>query len=285
MSKVVLFKDLGKSSRDLLSREFSGDKATQTMEWKGKTDGEVAVTAKLVKDAKAVTVGTLTFEQKFGEYNAAFKNEVTTGHNCKTEVKFSDLGTDGLNATVATDANADGIKGALSFEFQNDTVSADAKVTTDKSVNAGLVLAANGFTLGGSLDSYNIATREYKSVTSQLGYVASDFEAAVTGTLEAGETSAPAVGCSYFQKLSGDWKVGAGASYPLGNGDASPKLAFGSEWSPAKNTTYKARFDTEGTLALALKQQYSDNVTFSIGSSTDTSTQTSKFGFSLNLSS
>lgn len=284
MSNTVLFKDLGKNSRDLLSREFSGDKATQTTEWKGKTDGDVSVTAKMVRDAKAVTVGTLVFEAKLAEYNATFKNEVTTERKCKSEVKFTDVGTDGLNATVTVDAASDDVAGTFAVDFQNPTVGFDAKVKYASGIElaSGLVLATNGFTLGGAVDAYNVSKGEYKSFTGQLGYTAADFEAGVTGKLAGGNTE---VGVSYYHKLSGDWKVGADATYPQGSGDASAKLVFGTEWSPAKNTTYKARLDTEGTLALALKQQYSDNVTFSVGSSTDTSAQTSKFGFSLNLSS
>lgn len=52
--------------------------------------------------------------------------------------------------------------------------------------------------------------------------------------------------------------------------EASPKLAFGSQYKFAEDTILKAKFDTDAKLGLGYQQQFNKYTKFSLGATIDT---------------
>ena len=112
-------------------------------------------------------------------------------------------------------------------------------------------------------------------------YVQPDF---VVGAKASHAKGATTLSCSYFHKVSGVMQVGVGLSKPLNKPDTD--IEFGCAYKLDKDTTVKARVDSEGKLGTSYKQKISPLTTMTLAAQVDTvnlADNKHKFGLALNI--
>lgn len=284
MSATPLYKDLGKKANDTLTRGLPSDKGERTVEWKGTTSDKIALVSKLVTDTKGSTTGTFSYEYKHADWNTTFKNELNTQRQCTVNVDTKNLGTDGLTLkleTKNTDAKA-------AVEFANDVFALTGSVNSKKDVAASVTVGASGFTLGGDVAASDFSA--LSALKTRVAYTAGDLDLNLWAdvTDKGSDKEKQNVGMSYFYKVNNDWDVAMDIAYDLKPSAGDTKLRVGSQWKQSDDTTWKARMDTTGQLAIAISQKYSDNVAFTLGTSFETTAMdkqgSNKFGWTLNIS-
>ena len=90
--------------------------------------------------------------------------------------------------------------------------------------------------------------------------------------------------CSYYHKVSGDMQLGVAIGKPLSKADIN--IEFGTAYKLDKDTTVKAKVDSEGILCCSYKQKISGLTTMTLAAQVDTvnlSDNKHKFGLQLNL--
>ena len=90
--------------------------------------------------------------------------------------------------------------------------------------------------------------------------------------------------CSYFHKVSGDMQLGVEIAKPLAKPDVA--IQFGTAYKLDKDTTVKAKVDSEGILCTSYKQKISALTTMTLAAQVDTvnlADNKHKFGLQLNL--
>jgi hypothetical protein len=289
-----LFKDIGKRVSDLLTKQFPSDKREQKAEWKSTTaDGlklEFAVKSEEGRDGSKTT-GSIKNDYYYKPWNSTFTAEFNTDREIKGEVSFQDRFVKGLKTIfTAQSQRRDGLDyfGTLGFEYAHEyataTLSSEFGRRTDNAMKASLVVGSQGVSLGANVEyvrrERDTELKEFKTV---LAYASDEFD--VTGHGKVATTSkgsSSELGASYYHKLSSQVAVGTEVKFDVSNDPGKkPSLAFGTSYKLQPDSTLKARYDTEGRLALSLSQQVNRSVNLLVSTTIDTNAPSSKNGTSV----
>jgi len=285
-----IFKDLGKRASDLFSKDFPSDKKEIRTEWKGQTLNGVTFETSLVKDKNGAILGTLTPKYKFKEYGAEISGEFNTKRDFKGELNVTDQFVDGLKTIFTFNKGAE-IWSTLGYEYKHKLGTSTASIDYGKSkgstLSASGVVGSQGFAFGVSGD-YFLGGNSLQTLNGTVSYSSAEFDVTAFGRIKNQEEEKNEIGGSYFHKVSSDLAVGSEIVYDLSNPDAKPKLTFGTQFALNYDTTLKAKFDTNGILALSYQQKFNKNAKLTVSSSIDTNNLSGKsastFGLALNLS-
>jgi len=292
-NKPVLFKDVGKRLKDLLTKEFPSEKQENKVEWKGKTANGVTVETNLTVNSDGSVVGKITPSYKVKDYGANLTLDMTTKREFKAEVSVEDKPVDGLKSTLAVNSKGDEYWGTVSAEFRhavgNCTASLDYGQEKGHNLKGSLLVgtnAADQITAGGDID-YLIGhdSNLIKTINTKLGYASNEFDMAAYCHIN-NEKDITEVGVSYYHKANNEFSVGAEVAIdPSKALENKPKLVLAAQYNLNLDSSVKGKFDTSGQLGFSFSQKLNNNTKFTLGSTVDTnnlsSKNSSKFGFTL----
>jgi voltage-dependent anion channel protein 2 len=292
---VEYFKNLSKRVNDLLTKDFPSDKGENKVEWKGTAPNNVSIESSITTKSDGSSFGTISPKYKAKEYGTTFGLEVNTKKEGKVEVSMEDYHVPGLKTTVTGNYKPDDrfVTVGADYKHENGTVSGQV----DYGKSAGIVLegsavvGAQGFALGGSAQ-YLLGTsdNELKKLHSILSYSTVDFDISAFAKHQAAEgknEEKNIMGLNYYHRFTPDWVVGGEATFETIPPEATPTLAFGTQYRLSDDTTLKSKFDTEGKFGLSWMQKYNRNTKFTLSSTVDTKNfgnkNSAQFGFTLSF--
>jgi len=126
-----------------------------------------------------------------------------------------------------------------------------------------------------------------KELKSSVGYSSDEFDVVAYGKTNAKRQTE--VGANYYHRLSADFAVGTEVKFDVTSKDTDkkPTLAFGTAYRFTPDSVFKARYDTDGKLALSYAQQMNKTAKLLLSSTIDThepaGKQGTQFGFTLSL--
>jgi voltage-dependent anion channel protein 2 len=270
------------SSADLLGKDYDV----------GKTKVEVKM-----KSANGITFTPIA--EKKGEtpsgslaakYNIMpwLEGEATVGTNGSLELTLEacDAITKGLVlkaecAKAAPDKNALLASANLIAEYKSDLFS--CKTSYDCYKNDLLASATTAFSdVTAGIDcSYCVNKGAVTKYACAAQFVQPDFTAATKYEAKGGKGT---LSCSYFHKVSGDMQLGVAVAKPLAKPDMS--IEFGCAYKLDKDTSVKAKVDSDGVMCTSYKQKISSLTTMTLAAQVDTvnlADNKHKFGLQLNI--
>jgi len=286
---ATAFKDIGKACSDLLSKDFKVDETT--IEVKSNASNGTAFTSKTTKSAANNSVsGSLVGKKKFG--NAQTEATVKTDGALALQVEMAELAA-GLKLTLDCETPKAGKPGALAVakctaDYCSEMLTSKCffvyYAAADKpDLCTAFSTAYQAFTLGCAAD-FSVAKRTLAKMGAACEYVADDFSLMFKYTDTLGKTDAKVYSCSYFHNVSKDMQVGTEMVKDMSKNEVA--MSLGCAYKLDKDTTVKAKVDTEGKLSTSYKQKISAITTMILSSKVDTvnlSDNNHKFGLALNL--
>lgn len=302
MATQPLFKDVGKRVNDLITKDFPSDKREQKVEWKSTTGHGVKLEFNIKTDqarGEPKTVGLAKNEFKFKPYDVTSVVEINTDKEAKVEFSNADRLLRGLKTTIGLQSQAKktGLEyfETLSLEYRHEFLSATASAefgrATDNSIKSSVVVGTQGVTVGTSAEYLRRDSgAELKELKSSVGYASTEFDIVAYGKVAGGVRRNTEVGASYFHKISPALSVGTQIKFDVTNKDTDkkPVLEFGTTYVPTPGSVVKARFDTEGKLALSQQLEINKAAVLTGGVTFNTADLSGKdavqYGFGLSLS-
>jgi len=296
-TRPVLFKDIGKRLKDLLTKDFPSEKQENKAEWKGKTSNGVTVESNLTCNSDGSVVGKMIPSYKLKDYGTTLTLDLSTKKEFKMEVAVEDKPVEGLKTTVAANAKGEEYWGTLGVEFRHDvgnfTASVDYGEQKGHTLKGSLVFGnktADQLAVGGDIE-YLVGHEgnQVKTINTKLAYASNEFDIGAFCRIN-NEKDMNEVGVSYFHKVNNDFSVGSEVAIdPSKALESKPKLVLSSQFNLERDTALKAKFDTSGQLGLSFNQKLNNNAKVTLGTTIDTnnlsSKTSSKFGFTLALNS
>jgi len=290
MSTPPLFKDLGKRSSDLLTKEYPSEE--KKFEWKGTTSNGITIETNAVQKGDGPIVGTITPSYKYKEYGLNVLGEFNTNKDIKLETSVENQGVQGLKATLTGEQKGKDTFATLAAEYKHQHATVNGSVDFGKSkgntIKANSVFGHIGWLLGLSAE-YLIASdhQELKLFNTTVGYTNKDFDVTVFGRIvgtEKGDKNE--VGGTYFHNVREDTAFGAEVVFDTSSAESKPKLSFGGQHKLQEDTILKAKVDTTGILGFSFQQRFNKNSKMTIASKIDTGAQSGKsttsVGFNIN---
>jgi len=287
MGKTIVFKDIGKSCSDLLSKDF--DTGKNKLEVKTKTSNGVEFTPKATLAGNAVA-GSLVAKYAFAG-GMSTEATVNTKGVLETNLEAVDSIVKGLTLNLdcaTTEPGKDGplASGKLTAEFKQDAFNCKASYDYFKSKATASFAAGKGsVTLGGSVD-YSAAKAAMTNYAAAMQFDQPDFTlmAKLSETIGSGDSHGQQYTGSYFHKVSSAMQVGTELKKEH-NKDIA--LSFGCAYKMDKDTSVKGKVDAEGNLSASYKQKISSLTTLTLSAAVDTlnlaDSANHKFGLALTI--
>jgi voltage-dependent anion channel protein 2 len=279
---ATVFKDIGKLCNDLLTKDYKVGKTT--VEVKSKTPSGVTFTPTATKSGEAVS----------GSLKAAYSilpwldSEATFGTNGSVSLSLEAANalTKGLTLTAECDRAAPGKPGLLASanliaEYKTDVFACKTSYDyykKDLLASCSSVYQSFNFGLDGAYSTKKGSLSKYAAACQ---FVQPEFTISAKMDDKGGSKT---LGCAYFHKVSGDMQLGVAIAKPLSKPDVA--IEFGTAYKLDKDTTVKAKVDSEGILCTSYKQKISALTTMTLAAQVDTvnlGDNKHKFGLQLNV--
>jgi len=284
------FSDLGKRSKDLLTKEFPSE---NKYAWKGTSATGVTIESSITQKKDGAFLGSLLEKYKHKDWNTTFSLDVNTKKELKVEEVTDDLlKVDGLKSTVTGYYKPTETYGTIGLEYTRDYASVAASVDVGKphgtTLKGSAVVGAQGFAVGVETEYFIGGESEMKNLTTFLTYNAPDFEVAAFGRiLNNNDEDKNELGVRFFHKVNSDAQIAAEVVFDTANADVKPKLEIGGQYNLKADTTIKAKLDTAGKLGLSFLVKQNNNAKITFSSTFDLNNpggkNASTFGLTLNL--
>ncbi|OJT09422.1 Mitochondrial outer membrane protein porin [Trametes pubescens] len=262
------WKDLGKSSNDLLGKDFPISNVT--LEVKTLTPSNVAFKVGGARDAKSSLIGG-DIEAKFFNkpHGLVFTQSWTTSNILKTQVEIDNQIAKGVKLDLQTALTPNtGAKSALfttTYKQPGLHTRAFLDVFKGPTFTADTVIGRDGFLVGAEA-SYNVTEGKITKYATAIGYSAPEYAVTLHGL---GNLSTFAA--SYYHRVNPDVEAGAKAIYDT---RASPSgnvgLEVGAKVYLDAAAFVKAKINNTGILALGYTQSLRPGVRASFGLALDT---------------
>jgi len=261
------WKDLGKSSNDLLSKDypFSGI----SLEVKTKTPSKVAFKVAGARDSKSLGI-TGDLEAKYADYKngLVLTNTWTTTNLLKSQIELDNYIAKGLKLDVATSLIPDkGSKTAL-FNAIYKQSGIHTRGTLDvfkgPTFTADTVFGRDGFLFGAEA-AYNVTEGKITRYAAAVGYNAPEYAVTIHGLNNLNTFSA-----SYYHRVSPDVEAGAKAVYDTKATTPGVNLEVGAKAFLDSAAFVKAKINNAGILALGYTQTLRPGVKAAFGLALDT---------------
>jgi len=281
---VLVYKDIGKTCSDLLSKDF--DTGKNKLEVKTKTSNGVEFTPKATLSGNNMS-GSLVAKYAFAG-GISTEATVNTKGVLETNLKAVDAVMKGLTlefdcATAEPGKSALLSSGKATAEFKQDAFNCKASYDYFTSNAAASVAAGRGsVTFGGSVD-YSAAKSAMTKYSAALQFDQPDFTL-MTKLSESMSAGGQEYTGSYYHKVSSSMQVGTELNKKH---DKDIALAFGCTYKLDKDTNVKGKVDADGKLAASYKQKISSLTTLTLAAAVDTlnlaDSANHKFGMSLTI--
>jgi len=261
------WKDLGKSSNDLLGKDyyFSGT----SLEVKTATPSNVSFKVDGNRDSKSSFVaGNLEGKYTDKHHGLTFTQAWSTSNALRTQVELENQIAKGLKIDTTTVLNPDkGSKSViLGAAYKQPGVHSRAVLDVFKgpTITADAVVGHDGFLLGAEA-AYNVTEGRVTKYSGAFGFSAPDY-AVTLHTLSNLSTFA----ASYYHRVSPDVEAGAKAVYDAKAPSPAVALEVGTKTYLDSAAFVKAKINNSGILALGYTQALRPGVKASFGVAIDT---------------
>ncbi|KAI0736311.1 eukaryotic porin/Tom40 [Fomitopsis betulina] len=261
------WKDLGKSSNDLLGKDFPFHGVA--LEVKTKTPSNVAFRVSGAQDSKSSLInGDLEGKYTDRKHGLTFTQAWTTTNTLRTQIELENQIAKGLKLDLNTALTPDkGSKTALftsTYKQPGLHTRAFLDLFKGPTVTADTVIGRDGFLLGAEA-SYNVTEGKVTKYATAVGFSAPEYAVTLHGL---GNLSTFAV--SYYHRVSPDVEAGAKAVYDTKATTAGVNLEVGAKAYLDAAAFVKAKINNSGILALGYTQSLRPGVKASFGLALDT---------------
>ncbi|KAF9046119.1 eukaryotic porin/Tom40 [Panaeolus papilionaceus] len=261
------WKDLGKSSNDLLSKDYHF--AGASLEVKTQTPSNVAFKVQGTRDPKSNAInGDIEGKWTDKAHGLTLTQTWTTANVLRNQIEVDGLVTKGFKFDLATSlAPEKGTKTAvLNTVYKQSGLHSRANLDLFKgpTFTADTVLGRDGFLLGAEA-SYNVTTGSISRYAAALGYNAPEYAITLHGLNNLNTFSA-----SYYHRVSRDVEAGARAVYDSKNTHGGISLEVGTKTYLDASAFVKAKINNSGVVALGYTQALRPGVKASFGLALDT---------------
>jgi len=261
------WKDLGKSSNDLLGKDyhFSGS----SLEVKTKTPSDVTFKVAGARDAKYDQInGDIEAKYADKKHGLTFTQTWTTSNVLKSQVELENHIVKGLKLDLNTSLLPE--KGAKSATFNTAYKQSGLHFRSALDVfkgptfTADAVVGREGFLIGGEA-AYNVTEGKISRYAAAVGYNAPEYAVTLLGLNNLNTFTA-----SYYHRVSSDVEAGAKAIYDskLTNGGVAIEVGAKAYLDPL--SSIKAKISNAGVLAIGYTQTIRPGVKASFGLAVDT---------------
>jgi len=261
------WKDLGKSSNDLLGKDFPI--FGTSLEVKTKTPNGVTFKVAGTRDAKSNAIaGDIEGKYVDPKNGLTFTETWTTTNILRAQVELDNQIAQGLKLDLNTSLFPEkGTKAAVfTATYKQPALHTRAVLDVLKgpTFTADTVLGRDGFLLGGEA-SYDVAEGQVKRYAAALGYSAPDYAVTFHGL---GNFSTYSAG--YYHRVSRDVEAGARAVYDTKAATGGVSLEVGTKVYLDPTAFWKAKINSAGVLVLGYTQSLRPGVKSSFGLAIDT---------------
>ncbi|KAJ7367204.1 voltage-dependent ion-selective channel [Mycena olivaceomarginata] len=260
------WKDLGKSSTDLLQKDYPFQ--TTSLEVKTKTPSNVTFKVAGNRNAHGAIVGDIESKLFNKQHGLTLTNTWNTVNVLKTQIELDNQITQGLKLDLTTSiAPNKGSKSAVLAAVYKQSgfhSRANLDVLKGPTFTADTVLGRDGFLVGAEA-AYNVTDGRISRYALAAGFNAPEYAVTLHALNDLKSFSA-----SYYHRVSADVEAGAKAIY-------DPKLTNGGVSIEVGTKTYldsaafvKAKINNSGVLALGYTQALRPGLKASFGLALDT---------------
>jgi len=270
MSKTTFFKDLGKATNDLLTKDFPTESFGFEAESKAENDVKFKTTGTRKADGsvEATIEPTVGFKKQGASAKVTIKADKTYG----LEVTHEDKIVDGVKFTLNGETKGEDSSAKLSLDYKNanfGTVSGyflyPFSGTNQPKGAASFTSAYEGLSFGGQAEYQAGNKPGLQSYDVKAIYSGSSFKFGGYYNVKVAKKST--AGLQYHHNVRADTELVADVSVDAANiGGESPKIRFAALWRRDADTTIKAKVESDAKLSLSYQQKLSPNTTVIIGS-------------------
>jgi len=272
------FNDIGKTVRDLLTKDYNFGKAK--IEAKTTTKSGVEFTSSLERaDPDGGLKGEVKTKLKHADSGLVFTDTYNSNNDLNIKVEAPEL-VDGLKLDLETSFQPYPPKKEvkLGYTFKGDSfiTTACANVFQSPKIKADAVIGHEGFIAGAQL-TFDVASSGLSDYAAAVGYAEAEYGV----TVHANRKLTSFV-TTYNHNVSKDVTVAAQATW--GSSDKSILIEFGTQYKLDADSTIKTRFDSSGKVGLGYQQKLRPDLKASFGFLIDTRNldqNAHKFGYSL----
>jgi len=261
------WKDLGKSSNDLLGKDYPFQGTS--LEVKTKTPSNVTFKVAGARDSKTSNIAG-DIEAKYADFKngLVFTESWTTSNVLKSQLELENYLANGLKLDINTALMPEkGSKSALlNVVYKQSGVHTRAVLDVFKgpTFTADTVFGRDGF-LFGAETAYNVTEGKISRYAAALGYNAKEYSVTLHGLNNLNTFSA-----SYYHRVSPDVEAGAKAVYDTKATTSGVALEVGAKAYLDSAAFVKAKINNSGVLALGYTQALRPGVKASFGLALDT---------------
>jgi voltage-dependent anion channel protein 2 len=261
------WKDLGKSSNDLLGKDYHFHGAS--LEVKTQTPSNVAFKVQGTRDSKSdVITGDIEGKWTDKVHGLTLTQTWTTANILRNQVELDNLIAKGLKLDLATSLSPDkGAKTAvLNSVYKQSGLHTRGALDVFKgpTFTADAVLGRDGFLVGAEA-AYNVTGGNITRYAAAVGYNAPEYAVTVHGLNNFNTFSA-----SYYHRVSRDVEAGAKAVYDSKATHGGVALEVGTKAYLDSSAFFKAKINNSGVIALGYTQSLRPGVKASFGLALDT---------------
>jgi len=261
------WKDLGKSSNDLLGKDyhFSGT----SLEVKTSTPSNVTFKVDGIRDSKTSHV-TGNLEGKYSDkaHGLTITQAWTTHNALRTQIELENQIAKGLKldttTTLLPEKNTKSVLLGAAYKQPGVHARAVLDVFKGPTFTADTVLGRDGFLLGAEA-SYNVTEARVTKYSAALGFSAPEYAVTFHGLSNLSTFAA-----SYYHRVSPDVEAGAKAVYDTNATSPAVGLEVGTKAYLDSAAFIKAKINNAGVLAVGYTQALRPGVKASFGLALDT---------------
>jgi len=261
------WKDLGKSSNDLLSKDYHFHGAS--LEVKTQTPSNVSFKVQGTRDSKSNAIaGDIEGKWTDKAHGLTLTHTWTTSNVLKNQIQLDNALVKGLNLDLQSSLTPDkGNKTAvLNTTYKQSGLHSRAALDIFKgpTFTADAVFGRDGFLLGAEA-AYNVTGGNITRYAAAVGYNAPDYAVTIHGTNNFNTFAA-----SYYHRVSRDVEAGAKAVYDSKATHGGVALEVGTKTYLDSSAFVKAKINNSGVVALGYTQALRPGVKASFGLALDT---------------
>ncbi|KAJ1648779.1 Mitochondrial porin [Dispira simplex] len=280
---VPAFSDIGKSTNDLLSKDYPT--GVVKLEVKTLTANGVNFTVNGNQNQKTGAIlGELKTKYADKINGLTFTHSWTTDNVLTTEVEVLNQAAKGLKLNVSGSLlPTSGQKNAkVTLEYRQTNVTSKSLVDLFKgpTFNTDVVVGRDGFLLGGEV-GYDLLNSKVTKTNLALGYTGPDYAIALHGLSGLNIYTA-----SFYHRVNSDVQAGAKAVFDTQTATKPIALEVGTKYFLDPFSFVKAKIDNTGRLGLGYTQALRPGVTVTLGGQFDATRldeSTHKLGLSLSF--
>jgi len=259
MDTPVFYKNLGKTSKDLLSKDFERNAPSFKFETKAENGVLFSVEAKRTNSGEFI-VDPFQYKFESPERGLTIVGKANSNRKLSAEVSIADRLAKGLKfntlvALVLVDKEEKNNRAAkVGFEYTRENLAATSEFELlRRTAAATAVIGKKGIAVGVETE-LDLSSFEFNQLNTSASYTSG--KVTLTGFTR---SKFDAIGGSFFQKVNDNASVAAEVSYKL-SGNDSAAFSLGGAYKLDKDTSVKGKVNSDGVVSLSYAQMLRKNV-------------------------